>query len=146
MNIVIREATREDFSEWMKMRADLWPSTSTEDHQKELEQFIDDKKFHAYVALYQGNHIGFIEFYLRPFANGCSESPVVFVEGIWVHKAFRRKKIGKALYETMEEWAKDNGHKEIGSDTSLDNNIAQDAHKNWGFKETSRVVYFKKDL
>jgi len=146
MKIQIRPATNKDFNIWSKLRFELWPTTSLEDHLKELQNFDGDKKFHAFFAVHEEKIIGFLEAYERPFANGCEESPVLFLEGVWVHKAFRRKKVAKTLVGHLEDFARSNGFKEIGSDTDLNNKSAQLAHGHWGFQETSRVVYFKKSL
>ncbi|MBK25017.1 MAG: hypothetical protein CME70_13550 [Halobacteriovorax sp.] len=146
MKIQIRPATNKDFNIWSKLRFELWPTTSIEDHLKELQSFDGDKKFHAFFAVHDDKIIGFLEAYERPFANGCEDSPVLFLEGIWVHKALRRKKVAKTLVTHLETIAKEKGFKEIGSDTDLNNSSAQQAHKKWGFNETSRVVYFKKNI
>ena len=146
MKELIRKAEESDFDEWVKARCDLWPTTDREGHLSEIQTLIHDKKFSCYLALYENKIIGFLETYIRPFANGCDEQPVLFVEGIWVHKAWRRKRVAEGLIYHLEEWAKDNGHKEIGSDSALNNTSAHLAHKAWGFQETTRVVYFKKDL
>ncbi len=146
MKIQIRPAVSKDLNIWSKLRFELWPTTSIEEHLIELQKFDGDKKFHAFLAVHEEKIVGFMEAYERPFANGCDDSPVLFLEGIWVHKAFRRKKIAKTLISHLEELAKKKGFKEIGSDTDLNNNMAQLAHENWGFQETSRVVCFKKSL
>ena len=38
------------------------------------------------------------------------------------------------------------GFREIGSDALLDNEASHAAHRDWGFSETERVVYFRKAL
>ena len=72
--------------------------------------------------------------------------PVPFLEGIWVDPDFRRRGISKALLSKFERWAADSGFIEVGSDVEIGNNGSILAHKAWGYKETERVVYFRKRL
>jgi aminoglycoside 6'-N-acetyltransferase I len=44
--------------------------------------------------------------------------------------------------EAAKTWARDRGHREIGSDARLDNTISHEAHRRMGFTETERLVTF----
>ena len=89
---------------------------------------------------------GFAEVSIRKFANGCETQPVAFLEGIWVEPPLRRQGIGRLLVEHIEAFAVARGFREIGSDALLDNEASHAAHRDWGFSETERVVYFRKAL
>jgi len=69
-----------------------------------------------------------------------------FLEGIWVRPKFRRQGIGARLIRHIEAFLVSQGFRELGSDTQIDNLESQIAHRAWGFSETERVVYFRKDL
>ncbi|MEL6319194.1 MAG: aminoglycoside 6'-N-acetyltransferase [Cyanobacteria bacterium J06626_14] len=156
MNIqVIRDPSHND---WLHMRAELWPQLSLVEHQSELEKFVTDPRFKAFIVLSSDNLssdslsasqecIGFAEAYLRnEYVNGCETSPVVFLEGIFVRPAFRRQGIARRLCTEIERWARSQGCTEFASDVLLDNLDSQAMHVHLGFEETERVVCFKKLL
>jgi len=145
MQITIRQAIESDYSKWIYMRKKLWPEASF-DELKDLMHLKQAKDFVCYFAEVDGQLVGFIEVALRAYANGCASSPVAFVEGIWVDAAFQKRGVGRALLEKAEEWTRAHGIKELGSDTRIESEHSIHAHKAWGFIETERVVYFRKDL
>lgn len=128
------------------MRAELWPCSSRQEHLAELEEGSKSTSFRGWVALSDDRCIGFAEAYIRPFANGCDSRPVVFLEGIWVCPDFRRVGVGRALVESVAEWARAQGIYELGSDAELTNTLSQTCHLKWGFEETERVVYYRMKL
>jgi aminoglycoside 6'-N-acetyltransferase I len=145
MQVKIRQAMESDYSSWIDMRKKLWPEAGF-DELKELAHLVQSKDFVCYFAEVNGQIAGFIEVASRPYANGCSSSPVAFVEGIWVDIAFQKQGIGRKLILKAEEWARSCGMKELGSDTRIESEHSIYAHTAWGFIETERVVYFCKML
>lgn len=128
------------------MRAQLWPDEDARALAKELPGMLKQPRWRCWVAELDGQLLGFAEAYLRDFANGCEGQPVVFLEGIWVARGWRRKGVGKKLVAAVEGWARAKGLREIGSDILVGNRLSMRAHEGWGFKETERVVYFRKTL
>ena len=145
MQIKIRQARESDYSDWINMRKRLWPKASF-DELKDLMYLRQAKDFVCYFAEVDGCLAGFIEIALRSYANGCSQSPVAFIEGIWVDEAFQKQGIGRVLVTKAEEWSRALGIRELGSDTRIESEHSIHAHKKLGFIETERVVYFRKDL
>lgn len=145
MKVKIRQAMQPDYSKWIEMRKKLWPKSSF-DELKEWAHLLEAKAFICYFAEIDGEIAGFIEIASRPYVNGCSSSPVAFVEGIWVDTAFQKQGIGLQLIRQAEAWARSQGMKELGSDTRIESEHSIHAHKSWGFIETERVVYFCKTL
>jgi aminoglycoside 6'-N-acetyltransferase I len=145
-DIVTRPATEQDIASWARMRLQLWPEYTLESHGSDAKEFIQESGSICYLALVKGEAIGFLELSLRPYANGCESSPVAFIEGVWVSSTHRQQGVGRLLMEEAERWTKARGLKELGSDTDLDNSLAHDAHRGWGFQETERVLYFRKRL
>lgn len=145
-SFLVRPAERRDLANWAQMRAELWPCSSRQEHLAELEEGFKSTSFRGWVALSDDRCIGFAEAYIRPFANGCDSRPVVFLEGIWVCPDFRRVGVGRALVESVAEWARAQGIYELGSDAELTNTLSQTCHLKWGFEETERVVYYRMKL
>ena len=146
MALKIRLATQLDVTDWARMRRALWPHHNLETLTQELTRLVKSRKFQGWIALKDGEAVAFAEAYLRDFANGCDGTPVVFLEGIWVSPGSRRQGIGGRLIKAIEMWALKKGLTEIGSDAELGARLSHRSHLGWGFKETERVVYFKKDL
>ncbi|HTB22173.1 MAG TPA: GNAT family N-acetyltransferase [bacterium] len=146
MAVLIRRATLQDRKLWAAMRFELWPEAGLAEHFKDLPKWARRRRFGAWIALDKALPVGFVEAYVRDFANGCEGQPVAFLEGIWVQKAYRRKGIGKRLLRRVEQWALDQGLAELGSDAYAGDKLSHRSHRGWGFKETERVVYFRKSL
>lgn len=132
-------------ADWLRMRLSLWPRGSRVEHAKEMAELVGDPNFVGFLAKDpEFGAVGFAEVFLRPYANGCESRPVPFLEGIWVDPEHRQKRVGVKLIEAIEEWCRDRGHHELGSDTGVNNILSRAAHASWGFEETERVVYFRK--
>jgi aminoglycoside 6'-N-acetyltransferase I len=131
------------------MRMQLWPDCPIEEHQLETRSTIDGAKdINAFVAV-RGRAValaGFIEIRLRPYADGCTTSPVGFIEGWYVDTDMRRRGIGSGLVAAAEEWARSRGCIEMASDTALDNFGSQAAHAELGYTEVERVIRYRKSL
>jgi aminoglycoside 6'-N-acetyltransferase I len=128
------------------MRHALWPEGSVDDHAEDIARVLADADYWAFVAMRDGEAIGFAEIAIRKYANGCESQPVPFLEGIWVDPRYRRSGVGRRLIAHVESFVKTRGFREIGSDALLDNRVSHAAHAGWGFAETERVVYFRKVL
>lgn len=90
--------------------------------------------------------IGFIWVGERGYAEGCDTSPVAFVEGWYVDDEVRREGVGAALMRAGQDWARNAGYRELGSDTWLWNDISIEAHTKLGFTEVERLVAFAMKL
>ena len=132
----VRPLRRDDVPRWMEMRAELWPGA-------ELEE---DPALTVFVAEDGDALIGFVEMSLRSYAEGCSSSPVPYIEGWWVADEWRRRGVGGALMKAAEDSARERGFTEIASDTNDWNRLSQDAHKALGWEEVETVVVFRKVL
>lgn len=100
----------------------------------------------GYCAVLDGGVVGFAEYNVRDFANGCVSQPVPFLEGIWVRPELRGQGVAKALMAHLEAIARSQGYHEFGSDVEMHNDISLRMHRALGFEETERVVYFRKEI
>ena len=147
-SIIISRASASDSEEWLVFRKRLWPDCSPQQHLSDVARTAERHEQEA-VFLARDSRcqaIGFLEVALRDFANGCDSSPVAFVEGVYVLPEFRQSGVAARLFEVAEEWARQHGCSELGSDTEIDNGVSQEVHRRLGFEETMRVVYFRKKL
>jgi aminoglycoside 6'-N-acetyltransferase I len=140
-------------AELAQLRHSLWPDASVDDHARELGPLLAGKTpgtMPAIVLVAQapdGSIVGFIEAGLRSHADGCDSShPVGFVEGWYVIAACRRQNIGARLLAEAEEWARNEGCREMASDTWLDNIDSQHVHEALGFEVVDRCVNYRKRL
>jgi len=146
MTFSIRPAKKTDAPAWAAMRHALWPEASAGELARELAPLMKGGRYKGWIASLDGVPVGFAEANIREFANGCDSRPVAFLEGIWVEKSHRKRGLGKRLVRAVELWAASKGIKELGSDAYLGNRLSKRCHLGWGFKETERVVYFRKKL
>lgn len=147
MTISIREMTSSDTAVWAGMRHALWPATTACGNEGDIAGILAAPDMWGFIAEDEsGMPAGFAEVSLRRYANGCEESPVAFLEGIWVSPNFRRRGVADRLVGHIGDLLRAKGFMELCSDALLDNTVSHKAHKSWGFQETERVVYFRKPL
>lgn len=145
----IVRAGQEHAGGWSELRHRLWPEGSTAEHRVEIgEMLVEGERLVAFVALGDdGAVIGFAEAALRfDYVNGCETSPVVFLEGIFVHEEHRRQGIAAALVSAAADWGRARGVSEMASDADIANLQSHAMHAALSFEETERVVYFRKGL
>jgi aminoglycoside 6'-N-acetyltransferase I len=149
----VRPAHTSDHKGIAEMCALLWPDTSLEEHQQEVDLMLKSGLSGtlpgAILVSHEdgGSFTGFIEVGLRSHADGCNPTqPVGFVEGWFVYEQLRGNGIGKALMHAAEAWARHHGCIEIASDTWIDHVVSQKAHRALGFEVVDRCVHFRKHL
>jgi aminoglycoside 6'-N-acetyltransferase I len=149
----VRLAQRSDRDELARMRLLLWPDASLEEQLKELDAALSNRvsgTLPVTILVSQNENgvlLGFIEVGLRSHADGCDPArPVGFVEGWFVHEAFRDHGVGRELMRAAEEWARAQGCVEMASDALIDNAPSQRAHEALGFEVVDRCVHFRKKL
>lgn len=145
----IRPVTPADLNTWAEMRFALWPD-SLEEHATELRRYFNGEQFDidfAFVVETPEERLaGFIEVNLRDYAEGSTQSPIPYLEAWYVKPEYQHQGYGQSLLQFFEQWAKNKGFKEIASDTTPDNVRSIELHKQYGFKETERVVCFVKSV
>lgn len=140
----------EDHSEWLRMRARLWPAPQAE-HSREIGDYFREESSMDPVITFvaevePGKLAGFAEASLRPWAEGCSDTPVPYLEGWYVDEEFRGSGIGGNLVNAVEAWARKMGFDELASDTEIENTESQQAHYRLGFEKIETIICFMKKL
>lgn len=147
----VRPVEASDRDEWLRMRMTLFPDSRPEEVDAWLENADRGGTVDVGVAVLvadrrDGKLAGFVEIGLRSYAEGCTSSPVAFLEGWYVDPGVRRQGLGKRLVQAAEEWARARGLAEIASDTTLDNTVSLAAHLALGYREVERQICFRKAL
>ena len=146
--MLIRHAGQSDYPEWLRLRLALWPHASAEEHRAEMTEQLADKKLFAVLVADRGNGqlAGFLEASLRRYADGCSTSPVGYIEGWYVDDDVRRQGVGRQLVNAAEQWALAKDCQEMASDCEIDNDVSFRSHLAIGYVEVERTIHFRKSL
>jgi aminoglycoside 6'-N-acetyltransferase I len=147
MGFEIRRAGAADKPEWLRMRQMLWYHLPADFLQSDMDSILGDRKRAVFVASREdGSLVAFIETSLREYAEGCQTSPVGYIEAWFVDENIRGQKLGREMIVTAENWAREKGCSEMGSDTWLENEASIEAHRKTGYFEVDRLVHFIKKL
>lgn len=150
MIVRVRSARNEDAPAWLRMRNALWPDYASTWHSDEIQQFFAGKLKSPLAVLIaeddDGKALGFAELSIRNYAEECVTDRVAYLEGWYVVPGARRKGVGRALIAAAEQWARQQGCTEFGSDAVIDNEISAAAHRALGFTETAQIRCFRKQL
>ncbi len=144
----IRPIREVELNEWYRLRCQLWDETPEDEHHEEMVDIIEhpDSQFVAVAELSDGVIVAFLEASIRPFVDDCNTENVGYLEGWFVDHPYRRRGIGRKLVAFAEKWALSHGCTEMASDAEIDNAASIAAHDELGYRETSRLVHFRKDL
>ena len=150
MTVRVRPVVRDAAAAWLRMRDALWPEEEGNRHANEIEEFLAGRSkmpLAVLVAVDQSDQpIGFVELFIRPYAEDCDTDRVAYLEGWYVEQDNRRQGVGRALIEASEQWGREQGCTEFGSDALIDNDVSAAAHAALGFVETVQIRCFKKNL
>lgn len=146
--VKIRELQTTDHEAWLCMRSALWPHCDSERHISEMHAYFSGGgSLATFVAADSDDSLhGFIEASLRPCAEGCTTTPVGYIEGIYVAPDFRRRGIARRLVAAVEQWAASNGCTEFASDCLSDNDASIRFHQSVGFEAAKQLVHFRRPI
>ena len=145
----VRTATEANRIEWLAMRQALWPDSEPTEHRAETARILaaGAKRVALLCMAPEGaTAVGLIELSRRARVDGCTTSPVAYVEGLFVRPDHRRRSVARALIEAGEAWARARGCTEIAFGSALGDTAAQAVHGRLGFEETGRRVLFRKPV
>lgn len=138
-----------DDPDWLPLRMALWPDCPEQQHLEEMAGFLrEPARFVQFIVRdANGRGIGFAEASMRTdYVNGTSSSPVAYLEGLYVRPEARGGGVATGLVQAVCEWALSRGCSELASDTQPENLVSQAFHRQLGFAETERAVFFSKPL
>ena len=125
----------------------LFPGTIDEDHTSDMAALLRRPDAAVFIAMRpDGSVCGYVEAAARSYADGCSTSPVGYIEAWYIDPDVRRQGYGRALLDAAEGWAVEQGYREMASDALLDNDVSHEAHKRSGYVEVDRVITYRKPL
>jgi aminoglycoside 6'-N-acetyltransferase I len=146
MQIEIRKVTHAEKNAWFQMRKGVWPEAEDDYLLFDMDEVLASDIEIVFMAFVQNQPAGMIEASIREYAEGCDTSPVGYIEAWFVEGEFRSTGVAGELAKASEQWAREKGCTEMGSDTWLENDMAIRAHKKMGYHEVERLVHFVKQL
>lgn len=146
MQIEIRKVTNAEKDAWFQMRKGVWPEAEDDYLMFDMDEILASAEDVIFMAFVDGKSAGMIEASIREYAEGCESSPVGYIEAWFVEGSFRKTGVAGALVKAAENWAREKGCTEMGSDTWLDNGAGIRAHEKLGYHEVERLVHFVKQL
>ncbi|MDZ4861213.1 MAG: GNAT family N-acetyltransferase [Candidatus Hydrogenedentes bacterium] len=133
--------------EWLRLRCALWPTCTRAEHEAEQDWWLEQADVAVFVVKSDdGSLIGFAETSIHTEAPGCSTDRIGFLEGWYVEEAYRKRGIGRALNDAVEQWARERGCTEMASDTGPEYPDSHAAHLGIGYCEAGDPFNFFKRL
>ena len=137
-----------DMNEWLRMRLALFDDEDAAEQQQEMTTLLaapdENGVFVADRPL--TGLAGFVEVGARKYAEGCTTSPVAYIEAWYVDEDSRRLGVGRRLIAAAEAWTRKQGYQEIASDCLIDNSVSLAGHLALGYEEVERQICFIKTL
>jgi len=144
----INRITQDDLKDWHKLALRLWPTHSADEMAKILSDILESARQEGFIVRDDaGQAIAFMNLSMRyDYVPGAKNSPVAYIEGIYVEEEYRRQGIATRLIYYAEQWATERQCTELASDALIENTDSQHVHKQLGFREVERVVAFIKQI
>ena len=144
---MIRKANMNDLPVLTELALELWPDNAADKMYYDLGKIMTAGESVFFLAYEEEKAVGYAQCQLRhDYVEGTETSPVGYLEGIYVKKAFREQGFAGQLMKACETWAKAEGCIEFASDCEIDNEESLAFHLKLGFKEANRIICFKKTL
>jgi len=144
--VQIRKAAVRDKTAWVNLRVQLWPESNLGELRDDVRKILEDANWAAFMAVNEGEVIGFIECSIRDKAPACETGRIGYIEAWFVAPEFRNQGVGRRLVEASEQWARHKGCTEMASDTTSNYPLSPAAHKALGYQEVKRKFYYRKSL
>ena len=146
--MIVRRATDADFPVWAAMLARLHGDLTAEEFESELRRFTRlEQPYIGFLAFTEDEEpIGMVDARVRNYAEGAPNLRAAYVEDLWVEPEHRRYGVARELLTAIEDWARSEGSDWLGSDTTPDNRLSRDWHREMGFEEVEQLVVFGKSL
>ena len=144
----IRRAKKEDIARLLdllsqvleihaKLRPDLFMSGTTKYNQEQLEEMINNDTKPIYVAIINDYVVGYAMCQIRVPTSNMYPIKVFHLDDLCVDEKYRKQGIGKALYQTVVETAKENNCYEVNLNVWPGNDAALKFYEEMGMKTRS---------
>ena len=144
---MIKRARIEEAEVLADLAIQMWTGHVLEDLTEEIRQLVMNDDAVCFIKYVDDKPIAFAQCQLRhDYVEGTENSPVGYLEGIYVQEKYRKKGYARELLSVCENWAKEKGCTEFASDCELDNIDSFRFHMALGFEEANRIICFRKDL
>lgn len=80
------------------------------------------------------------------YVEGWQNCPTAYLEGIFIIPDYRSQGIADKLLSFAISWAENRGISQLASDVEFDNQLSQNFHVKYGFREVGRRVHYVLDL
>ena len=145
--MMIRKATIADAAAAARLAVQMWDSHAQEELAAEFAELLTREDAAMFLSMDGETAVGFAQCQLRrDYVEGTESSPVGYLEGIFVDKAYRKAGCARKLLEVCQNWAKEQGCREFASDCELTNEQSLQFHLSCGFTESNRIICFTKKL
>ena len=145
----IRKAVKSDRDDWVRLKQGLWNDIHSNHINETARYFLkhDTGITDVFVLDHQEHGlIGYIELNIRNHAEGSQATAIPYIEAWYIEPAWRQQGYGESLLRFAEQWAKEQGYRELASDSLINNRKSIATHKALGFNEVERIVCFIKKL
>ena len=141
-------AVLSDAAIWKRFRSELYDDLNLAHNETEIKRITKDPDLVSYLVFMKNETlpIGLVELSLRNIVDGCTSSPVAYLDGLYLIEKYRGRGLGREMLTFIKNWAKGQGCTELAVDTELENVRAQRFYLREGFKETFRIVQFRMGL
>jgi len=148
-NVIIRPLQSTDGTEIIRFQKALFHDYPPDEIEEESKLLLKANPAHwqTFVAEVNEHHLaGYICGSVKIVSEIVSQMRIGYVESWYVDIEYRRKGIGRMLYQTLEAWFRKMNCVQAMSDTNLENDISVKAHSGIGFKESERLILFTKKM
>jgi aminoglycoside 6'-N-acetyltransferase I len=148
-SMATRPVQPSDADEWLRMRMALWPDSTPEKEAGEIAHFFAGWRLPFLHAAFvyprpDAGLCGLVEVSIRTSAPGCTTDRIGYLEAWYVNAGWRGQGVGRELAQAAEDWAREQGCREMASDTNPSYPVSPVAHAALGYQEVER--FFRKDL
>ena len=113
-----------------------------------IEKFRNNKFPHEFLYFSSSEEpIAWISLSLcHDYVEGCQNGPTAYLEGIFIIPDYRSQGTGDKLLSFALSWAENLGISQLASDVEFDNQLSQNFHVKYGFREVGRTVRYVLEL
>jgi aminoglycoside 6'-N-acetyltransferase I len=148
IKMIYKKMKPNELNRVIDLAVQLWPECTKSELKQILRDLVKAKNGAVVVCKNDDDRIiAFATLSIRSdYVEGSNSSPVGYLEGIYVEKTFRRKKIGKGFVKYGEAWSKRKGCREFASDAQLSNKSSYRFHIGTGFRAANKIICFIKKI